>query len=106
MPRRRSQRCDTVGPNFGTDALLDVIAGSSTLATFVGEQTHLAWPTHYDLRRIPIRDPIPLYPHSLIWRTGNPHPMLTALRDYPHATQTNSPRTNGWTPQWARHTSS
>jgi hypothetical protein len=32
--------------------------------------------------------------------------MLTALRDYLHATQTNSPRTNGWTPQWARHTSS
>jgi hypothetical protein len=32
---------DPIGPNFGTEPLLDVIADSSALATFVGEQTHL-----------------------------------------------------------------
>ena len=35
---------DTAEPNFGTESLLDVIAGSAVLATFVGEQTQLAWP--------------------------------------------------------------
>jgi hypothetical protein len=32
---------DPIGPNFGTEPLLDVIADSSALATFVGEQTRL-----------------------------------------------------------------
>lgn len=41
------------GPNFGTEALLDVIADSSAPATFVGEQTRLLH-LDYDLRRIPL----------------------------------------------------
>jgi DNA-binding transcriptional LysR family regulator len=47
---------DAIGPNFGTDALLDGIADSSTLATFVGEEVRLVWPAHYDLRRIAVQD--------------------------------------------------
>ncbi|WP_378729593.1 LysR family transcriptional regulator [Nocardia brasiliensis] len=73
---------DATGPNFGTEALLDVIADSATVATFVGEQARLLWPAHYDLRRIPVRNPTPVYPHSLIWRSDNAHPPLTTLRDY------------------------
>ncbi|MGD0924467.1 MAG: hypothetical protein ABR926_04670 [Streptosporangiaceae bacterium] len=60
---------DTVGPNFGAEPLLDVIADSPALATFVGEHTRLLWPADYDLRRIAVRGPTPVYPHSLIWRT-------------------------------------
>lgn len=57
---------DPIGPNFGTEPLLDVIADSSALATFVGEQTRLVWPADYGLLRIAVHDPTPVYPHSLI----------------------------------------
>ncbi|NBE53675.1 LysR family transcriptional regulator [Streptomyces boluensis] len=73
---------DSVGPDFGIEALLDTVAGSTTLGTFVSEQTPLVWPAGHDLRRIPVEDPTPLYPHALVWRTDNPHPSLTALRDH------------------------
>jgi hypothetical protein len=68
-------------PDFGADPLLDTIAGSPAVATLVGEQTQLTWPGDWDLRRIAMRDPTPVYPHSLIWRRDNPHPALTALHD-------------------------
>jgi DNA-binding transcriptional LysR family regulator len=90
---------DAIGPNFGTEALLDSIADSPTLATFVGEQTHLVWPTSHDLRRIPLRDPTPVYPHSLVWRADNPHPALAKLRTFLGSP---APATGTWTPSWAR----
>ncbi|MFG2883582.1 LysR family transcriptional regulator [Streptomyces sp. NPDC048297] len=70
---------DSSGPNF-TGAVQDAVAGSDTLATLVTEQNRLMWPAGHDLRRIPLRDPTPVYPHSLLWTTGNPHPALAALR--------------------------
>jgi DNA-binding transcriptional LysR family regulator len=90
---------DTIGPNFGTEALLDTIADSSTLATFIGEHTRLAWPADYDLRRIAMHNPTPVYPHSLIWRSDNPHPALTTLRTYLDTTQPNGPNADTWTPE-------
>ncbi|UFQ19553.1 MULTISPECIES: LysR family transcriptional regulator [Streptomyces] len=93
---------DAVGPDFGFEALLDTIAASSTLATFVSEQTPLVWPAGHDLRRIPLRDPTPVYPHSLIWRTDNPHPALTALREHLAAAYPGRPDDGIWTPHWAR----
>ncbi|HWE87992.1 MAG TPA: substrate-binding domain-containing protein [Pseudonocardiaceae bacterium] len=93
---------DPTGPNFGTEPLLDVIADSAMLATFVGDQTRLAWPADYGLRRIALHDPTPAYPHSLIWRYDNPHPALTTLRDHLRAARPNHPQTHTWTPQWAR----
>jgi DNA-binding transcriptional LysR family regulator len=93
---------DAVGPNFGSDALLDAIAESPTLATFTGEQVRHVWPVQYDLRRIPLSNPTPVYPHSLVWRRDNPHPALAALRD--HLAATRPPPANGtWVPPWARH---
>lgn len=93
---------DTIGPNFGTEPLLDAVADSPALATLVGEQTHLVWPAAYDLRRVALRGPTPRYPHSLIWRGGNTHPGLRALRDH----LGRAPRVGGadgaWTPTWAR----
>ncbi len=67
---------DVVGPAFGNEALMDEIAESPELATFAGEGTRYLWPDRYDLRRIPVRDPAPVYPMSLIWREDNPHPAL------------------------------
>ena len=90
---------DTTGPRFGTEPLLDVIAASPAVATLVGEQTHLLWPAEFDLRRIALRDPAPVYPHSLIWRSDNPHPTLAALRDHLGSTWRAGPR--AWVPPWA-----
>ena len=89
---------DTVGPNFGVEPLLDAIAEATALATFVGEQTHLLWPAAYDLRRIAVRDPTPVYPHSLVWRADNPHPGLDALREHLGGV----PSSDGtWVPDWS-----
>ncbi|MGE5286000.1 MAG: LysR family transcriptional regulator [Micromonosporaceae bacterium] len=93
---------DAIGPNFGTGPLLDVIADSPALATFVGEQTRLLWPADYDLRRIAVHNPTPVYPHSLIWRSDNPHPALTTLRNYLGSPQPNHPGADTWTPKWAQ----
>ena len=91
---------DTVGPNFGTEPLLDVIARSPAQATFVGEHTRLLWPADYDLRRIDVHDPTPGYPHSLIWRRDNPHPALASLRSHLGAAPPGHSGT--WTPAWAQ----
>ncbi|KUL32037.1 LysR family transcriptional regulator [Streptomyces regalis] len=93
---------EATGPDFGTAPLVDTIADSAVLATFVGEDTRLVWPADQDLRRIPLRDPAPVYPHSLLWRADNPHPTLTALRAHLAATRTECPETETWTPAWAR----
>ncbi len=72
------------------------------MATFVGEQTRLAWPADYDLRRIAVCSPTLVYPHSLIWRGDNPHPALTALRRYLGATPPAQRDAGTWTPNWAQ----
>ncbi|MBO2443344.1 LysR family transcriptional regulator [Actinomadura nitritigenes] len=89
---------DPVGPHFGLEPLLDAIADSTALATFVGDQTRLVWPADYGLRRIPVHDPTPVYPHSLIWHRDNQHPALTALRAH-LGSPSAAPDT--WTPHWA-----
>ncbi|WP_338780608.1 LysR family transcriptional regulator [Streptomyces sp. DG1A-41] len=93
---------DTIGPNFGVEALLDTIAGSSTLATFLSERTPLVWPADHDLRLVPVCDPTPVYPHSLLWRTDNPHPGLAALRDHLLATRPRLTEGEVWKPSWAK----
>jgi DNA-binding transcriptional LysR family regulator len=91
-----------VGPNFGIEVLFDAIAESSELATFVGEQTPLIWPLGYDLRRIALRNPAPVYPHSLLWREGNPHPALAVLRDHLAGLPRRQHDTAVWVPAWAQ----
>jgi DNA-binding transcriptional LysR family regulator len=87
---------DVVGPVFGNEAMLAEIADSADLSTLIGEGSRYLWPDSYDLRRIPIRDPIPVYPMSLIWRDDNPHPALVELRGYLDSRRTDSPGTNVW----------
>ncbi|MQY05142.1 LysR family transcriptional regulator [Actinomadura macrotermitis] len=91
---------EATGPNFGSDALLDTIADTPALATFMGEQTRLVWPADHGLRRIPIIDPTPVYPHSLLWRRDNPHPALATLRAHLSATTTGHDADGTWTPRW------
>ncbi|MFI6943499.1 LysR family transcriptional regulator [Streptomyces sp. NPDC050418] len=91
---------DAIGPNFGTEALLEAIADSTGLTTLLGEGTRLVWPTDYDLRRIPVRGPSPVYPHSLIWHADNPHPALTALREFLPGVERGAGR-EVWVPSWA-----
>jgi DNA-binding transcriptional LysR family regulator len=97
---------DMIGPVFGNEALLDEIADSSDLATLVGERSRYLWPDSYDLRRIPVRDPTPIYPMSLIWRHDNPHPALTKLRDYLHSRRAGAPDTEIWITTWAQRSTS
>ncbi|WP_405661983.1 hypothetical protein [Streptomyces sp. NBC_01166] len=54
----------------------------------------------HDLRRIPVRDPAPVYPHALVRRRSNPHPALAALRAYLAAAR---PKAEGelWKPGWS-----
>ncbi|HET6707424.1 LysR family transcriptional regulator, partial [Amycolatopsis sp.] len=71
---------DASGPNFGTEVVLDTVAASAEVATLVGAGSRVLWPPGHDLRRVPIEDPVPVDPHSLVWRRGNAHPELAALR--------------------------
>lgn len=94
---------DASGPDFGAEALMDAVAGSSTLATVVGASDRYVWPTTHRLRRIPITDPTPIYPHSFVHRTGNPHPALATLRRHLNTSRATPPGTL-WTPSWAPRT--
>ncbi len=70
-----------------------------------GEQTRLVWPAHHDLRRIAVRNPTPVYPHSLVRHRDNRHPALAALRDHLGAAttpdQADRADAETWTPAWA-----
>ena len=94
---------DTTGPSSGTEPLLDVVAASPAVATLVGEQTYLLWPDGFDLRRIALCDPTPVYPHSLLWRGDNPHPALAVLRDHlgGHPGAGRAADAGTWVPAWA-----
>ena len=48
-------------------------------------------------------DPVPVYPHSLIWRSGNRHPVLIALRAYLAARPPVRRDGASWAPHWAHH---
>jgi DNA-binding transcriptional LysR family regulator len=91
---------EATGPNFGSDALLDTIADTPALATFMGGDTRLVWPAGHGLRRIPVTGPEPVYPHSLLWHRDNPHPALTTLRAHLAATTAAPGAAGTWTPGW------
>ncbi|MFD0277276.1 LysR family transcriptional regulator [Kitasatospora sp. NPDC127111] len=93
---------EATGPNFGSDALLDTIADTPALATFMGGHTRLVWPADHGLRRIPVTDPTPVYPHSLLWHRDNPHPALATLRAHLTATAAGHDAPGTWRPGWVR----
>ncbi|MFI0741495.1 LysR family transcriptional regulator [Streptomyces sp. NPDC021100] len=91
---------EATGPNFGSDALLDTVADTPALATFMGGHTRLVWPAGHGLRRIPVTDPTPVYPHSLLWHRDNPHPALPALRAHLATTAPGHDAAGTWRPGW------
>jgi DNA-binding transcriptional LysR family regulator len=91
---------DVVGPVFGYEAQLAEIADSASLATLVGENSRYLWPDSYDLRRIPVREPAPVYPMSIIWRADNMHPALGQLRDYLEKRRKPATDVEVWLPKW------
>jgi DNA-binding transcriptional LysR family regulator len=93
---------DTIGPMFGIEALLAEIADSSRLATFAGAGSRYLWPESYDLRRIPVVGPAPVYPLSVVWRADNAHPVLASFLDYLRARYRATARDDVWVPDWAR----
>lgn len=93
---------EATGPNFGSDALLDTVADTPALATFMGQHTRLVWPASHGLRRIPVTDPTPVYPHSLLWHRDNPHPALATLRAHLAAVSPGHSAVGTWTPAWVK----
>lgn len=92
---------DTLGPSFGVESLLAEIADSASLATFVGEGSRYLWPERYDLRRIPVVDPVPVYPLSVIWRADNAHPVLAGFLEYLRVRYQATAGDDVWVPDWA-----
>lgn len=91
---------DMVGPNFGNEPLLEEIAESPQLATLVGDRSRYLWPASYDLRRIPIVRPTPLFPLYVVWAAGNAHHGLTMLLDYLRAQHQSYAPHDVWLPSW------
>ncbi|WP_032380163.1 LysR family transcriptional regulator [Rhodococcoides fascians] len=95
-------RIDSIGTSFGVDVLLEELATSAQLSTLIGEGSRYLWPESYDLRRIPIVDPVPIYPHSIIWRADNPQPALKAFVEYLQRVKNARPMAQTWIPRaWA-----
>jgi DNA-binding transcriptional LysR family regulator len=93
---------DGRGPHFGDEALLEELATSAEVATVIGSGDRYLWPAHYDLRRIPLRDPTPVYPHCLVWSAANDHPGLADLRAWLAAERAARPGPGDrWEPGWA-----
>ena len=93
----------------GTESVFDDVAASASLVTYAGEQTRVALPAGAGLVRLPVTDPVPLYPWSLypwslIWRSPPPHPGTQEL--IAHTRRTFRPPDPGssasWLPRRAR----
>lgn len=91
---------DMVGPNFGNEPLLEEIADSPRLATLVGAGSRYLWPASYDLRRIPIVQPTPVFPLYVVWADGNAHHGFTMLLDYLLAHRQSYEAEEVWLPSW------
>ncbi|MEU7900217.1 LysR family transcriptional regulator [Nonomuraea sp. NPDC049152] len=69
-------RIDASGPDFGWDYFVEEI-GSGERIGFVGERCRLPW--HPRTVQIPLVDPTPVYPCSLLCHRQNHHPVLARL---------------------------
>ena len=70
---------NTSGPDFGYEHFVEEI-GSSGQMSFVGERTRIPW--HPDTVQIPLIDPTPVYPWSLLNHRQNRHSTLGLLTRY------------------------
>ncbi len=91
----RSKR-ETPGPD-GITAMVELIAESATLCTLSSDYFRNPWHPH--IRRLPIVDPTPAYPHALLWSTGNPHPGLPHLIDQFRTSYDRGVAADCWVPE-------
>ncbi|WP_067453049.1 LysR family transcriptional regulator [Actinomadura macra] len=91
---------DLSGPNFGYEHFVERIGSSDSVYSFIGEKTRIPW--HPDVVRMPVVEPIPVYPWSLIWHEPNRHPVLPLL--IAHTAAVHRPFDPGreWLPQFDR----
>ncbi|MFB9966771.1 LysR family transcriptional regulator [Sinosporangium siamense] len=66
-------RIDTSGPNWGLDHYVEEIGRGERIG-FVGEKIKVPW--HPRTVQMPIVDPIPAFPWSMLYHRQNPHPVL------------------------------
>ncbi|HYQ69947.1 LysR family transcriptional regulator [Actinophytocola sp.] len=97
MRREFPLTIDTGGPNFGLDHLLDTVAASENRHFFGGEFMRIPW--HAGIVRIPIVDPTPVYPWSMVWHRDNRHPALPRLIEYVETTYEPYDPTRHWLPR-------
>lgn len=71
-----SLQIDTTGPDFGWDFFVEEIAAGDRIG-IVGEQCRLPWNPR--TVQLPIVDPVPVYPWSLLCHRQNHHPALSRL---------------------------
>lgn len=69
-------RIDTSGPDFGWDHFVERIAAGEHIG-FGGEGLRLPW--HPGIVQLPLVDPVPVYPCSLLHHRQNHHPVLASL---------------------------
>ncbi len=73
-------KVDTTGPNFGFDHYVETIARSPDRYCLVGQRSRVPW--NPDVVQIPLVDPAPAYPWTVIWHTQNRHPDLATFVAY------------------------
>jgi DNA-binding transcriptional LysR family regulator len=94
---------DSAGYGIGTESVFDAVAASRSLVTFVGERSRIGWPGNLGVVRLPVVDPVPLYPWSLIWRADTGHQGTARLIE--HVKRSFAPPAAGtaiWLPRQAR----
>lgn len=109
--RQLSEYCGIVidterhSDGIGFASIVDRISVSTTLVTFGGEGTTTPW--HPSIRRIPITNPTPAYPMSLLWQnSATGHPQLAPLRDFITSNYGGNAVNAAWIPEPDRSSSS
>jgi DNA-binding transcriptional LysR family regulator len=67
---------DTSGPVFGREHIVERISDSPELMMFVARAQFSG---HSGVVHVPVTDPAPAYPWSLMWHEANRHPALAPL---------------------------
>ncbi|HVT68751.1 MAG TPA: LysR substrate-binding domain-containing protein, partial [Trebonia sp.] len=86
----------------GTESVFDAVAASRSLVTYVGKKSRVALPATAGLVRLPVTDPVPLYPWSLVWRPQSGHPGKARLIGYARRTFRRPDPGAAWLPRQAR----
>jgi DNA-binding transcriptional LysR family regulator len=91
---------DTSGPVFGRDHIMERIGASPDLIMFAAKTQLTGSP---DIVHLPVTDPVPVYPWSLLWHGLNRHPALPLLIAHTQARYRPFDPRAQWLPDPDRH---